>query len=935
MADFELEQLKTLFQNLADRLSNTKGDEYTIAKLALLEKSLNRIAGKIGEHDSKAVIDSKALANKFSKEFLDELKRIAPSTSPHDGSSNTGAGRNQGPLNIDFDKSTGGAFGKIKQFGSMVSGVSKALQSFGDGTVKAVNNIRSMDGSFGGLATAMGVGSGAIGAFAKVLDDNVNTYRAVQSSAEGSIHGFEDMHQAMLTSISSASEFADAMTKGSDGVRLLGGMDWAKMNQGFRKATAEVGYYAMSVSQMRDAQSAYLDMMKNQGTLFDLNQDDLVKGMTELVKSSKESASILGKNREDTLKQIANQSLDANFQAFLKSSGYDPKQVMQINTLLGSLPDELQGIVKESSQLYGGFSDSDKAQKSAVIQGTDMGDFVNQLIQGIYSKRAGGDNYVRDNLGAFQSAGKNADVARGGTAASLNAAGAEQFGFINRMTQAGAMLKPKELADEQRKQEDANSKDPGKVAVLSAEVMAKQAAATMDAAINKVFDNSLKQFGPQMLESVHAIDAWTAKLQESIKALDGIGGSALLLAGIAGSALAIGSSVAIATTVSSLVIKKGASIAANGLAKVGQGAKAVGDAALEGAKKTGTIFKSAAATAEGAAAGAATATEAGVAGVAKAAEGAVDDAGKAIANAAEGVKPVAPPEPATNVKPTPAEPVKPGTVSEAKPSTAGAVADGAADAGQAMSRGSKALSAAQKAAAFAKKLGPLAYILQGAQTYGELTDLNAKHEAGEINDDDFKKEFSKSLARALGGIGGGILGAELGAGVGAAGGTLVAPGLGTAIGGIGGGLAGGFAGAWGGEKLADQLTDSMYNAYFKSAPSAQPINGAQPNQQQNANNGNTPANPVMPPNADMLAQSRNSIEVPLTARDIKQPFDNLQTAIVTQLEISNKYLEAIRDLIRINNEVNKDGNTANVQSLTDLQRMLEDAVRSNRVQQIY
>lgn len=965
MADFELEQLKTLFQNLADRLSNTKGDEHTLARLALLDRSLKNIADKIGAHDSRAVIDSKALANKFSREFLDELKRVAP----HDPinlppGARSGAGAGQGMLNIDLEKQTG-FVSRLKGLSEGVSKTTKIISGLTGGIATATDRVRTMDGSFGSMATAMGLTGAAAGVMTKILDTNVDAYRGVQSSAEGSITSFEQMHQAMATSITTATEFSAAMTKGSDGVRLLGGMEWAKFNKGFRDATREVSFYAMTLPQIQAAQSSYLDMLKNQGTLFDLNQNDLVQGLNSLIKINDKMAGILGKNREDQMKAAQDQSRDSDFQTFLQSQNYSQDQLTQINQALAAakqIDPKLEASIKDMAMSGGGLQGANAAYMGP-MSGNQVGQEAISAAQKIFNGQVG-PRFAEDMMGSLRDAAKTVPIDQRTTLGQIGRMGGnEDFTAMTRTIMN--LLSTKDPAAVP----DADKKVGGDAekAVLGVEEAAKSVAASMDAALNRVMDTTLGKFGTTIKDSNTAIVEWSDSLRRSMGNMNSLTDALALTAGAGGTGLLIASIGTVGAAAGIFATKMATGLVKSGAKLAFDGAKALTNVAAEGAKRTGSIFSSAARSADAvgdAARGAAGAAETAAQAAARAGAGAgsaageaaqagtaavdaIADAAKDAGKAAQNIKPVEPawakamkadairpPEPATIApkppvpeipKPAPAtnvpvEPVRP----------VGAVGEAAGDAAQAAGKGSNALSAAAKAAKFAARFGtPISMLLQGAETYGEITDLNAKHESGEISDDQFKKEFSKSLAKALGGIGGGILGAQLGAAAGAAGGTMVAPGVGTAVGGVGGAIAGGMGGMFAGKEMASALTDSVFalvgpgNA--AQAPAAMP--------QVQGSGGNAPT--VTPPSTDTTARTGAPVEVPLTARDIKQPFDNLQTAMVAQLEQSNKLLEAIRDLIRINNEATREGTVSNAASQADMSRALDEMGRTQRNQNIY
>lgn len=149
--------------------------------------------------------------------------------------------------------------------------------------------------------------------------------------------------------------------------------------------------------------------------------------------------------------------------------------------------------------------------------------------------------------------------------------------------------------------------------------------------------------------------------------------------------------------------------------------------------------------------------------------------------------------------------VKPPTVGTPKAPTTSTTTQGSAKVAQAAGTKTATKSLGRS---IAKRVPVLGTLLTAAFLASELQETAELEEAGEISEDEAKKQ----KAGAWGGAGGGLAGAAGGAAAGAALGTLILPGVGTVIGGILGGVAGGVGGEMlgraGGESLASEPESS-------------------------------------------------------------------------------------------------------------------------------
>jgi hypothetical protein len=135
------------------------------------------------------------------------------------------------------------------------------------------------------------------------------------------------------------------------------------------------------------------------------------------------------------------------------------------------------------------------------------------------------------------------------------------------------------------------------------------------------------------------------------------------------------------------------------------------------------------------------------------------------------------------------------------------------EAAETATKTSKMLEGAKGVLKFLNKIPGLSLIASGAALIMDVKSAIDRHEAGEISDQQLKKEVTGALGSALGGLGGAELGSMLGGAVG----TLAFPGAGTIVGGILGGVGGFLAGEKGGKYLAEKAFD-----FFTEGKDAEP-----------------------------------------------------------------------------------------------------------------
>ncbi|MNK44122.1 hypothetical protein D3C87_628450 [compost metagenome] len=555
MADFDLEQMRMIFQGLADKLANTKGDESIVEKLKVIEKAIKGLEKKQGDQSKKSKADSKRENDQFIKDFVKEfdnasvLKGIKQAIEEQGAN---GAGPGQGALNLDpkdFQKFSSKLGGSLLAFGKLTS-------AMGNGTAKLVDNFGNLNGSFRGLANAAGITSGAIATMAAVLDDRADAYRAIVDSAEGTIGSLKDLGQAMHVSSLSADEFAQAMAKGTQGTRLLGGLPWAQLYGSIKDQTRAMGFYGYTAQGLLQAQNQYLDILSSRGDIFNTGQKDLVDGLNSLLLVNNKTAQILGKTRDEALQAQMAAARDADTQSYLMGLNLKADQKLAaenaIATAQGMSP-ELGKIFQDMFRLNGGMN-TDTAQIAALLP-SDTLRRIDALADAVRQGAIASEDVPKmwqEVAKSYQDNISSQQQMNTGILSAVQGAG-EQFSAFNRLNQG--MYNVKQDKDITADPTDPNRQDAGTIAILQANDTIRNMGAAVRDAATAVMDPLLTKFGPELLNIVGGTDGLIDKFRETIMTLKDFDGAISAIAAVfAGGAIINAASGIVGTLVAARMI---------------------------------------------------------------------------------------------------------------------------------------------------------------------------------------------------------------------------------------------------------------------------------------------------------------------------------------------------------------------------------------------
>lgn len=338
MSEVTFEQLKSLFENLQDRLDKTAGDKLTTDELSAIRAILDRQSREIKKMGQQAgnQTDPREFINQFWASWraqqplrpLTEAQRRqqtarATPSGPQDPESGTYIRRKQLEAAAGDD---------------VADSLRKSAKAARDETTSRRQNLNNFMKGLDSMAVKMHGFSGALakgsltGAFGgmtgKALDavqDRIDAYKEMNFNGEDQFSSIQQMTNAVNDAHMSVQELSKAV-ESSQGARNLGGKDYAALTGALTRATNDMGNMALSFDQRQEIMQEYLDIQTKQGNIRGLSQDQMVNGIKSLVKSSGETASILGMTRKEALEAQKAQAADANWSTFLNSMNMSQQQ---------------------------------------------------------------------------------------------------------------------------------------------------------------------------------------------------------------------------------------------------------------------------------------------------------------------------------------------------------------------------------------------------------------------------------------------------------------------------------------------------------------------------------------------------------------------------------------------------------------------------------
>lgn len=499
MADFEHEQLKSLFERLAERLDKTSGDEEHLLMLANLRTSITRLQKSLANSPQRN--NQQTVLQEFLKDFRGTTEGLVGKGSKGGGGDDTILRKFANDMLEDETDSRKKSAAANKQFKDTLNAAKSSLLNFDKG----------LDGSAASFASIIGLSGAASTKLFGAIDENVDMYRNLRQTGESSIDSIYGMRGAAQQFEMSTKQFVEAITKGTEGARQLGAIRFADINLKFRNATKSIGQLGLTADQITEAQQSYVQMLRDQGNLNTMDNGQIASGMERLIKSSNVTASILGKTREEVLKARENQAQDANFQTYLKTLSAEQQEALTdaATHIAESMGPAAAQQFKEQAMTGGAIITEQSAQRAALSpQETQM---MNSLRTQIMSS----GKFDQDMRTAFATqqrdlANSRSDIHNQQFAimgAGAGGALSEIFTGINAGVLAQSQLTPE-------KANDGSETDRAIITMVTFERTMARLNAQFQALLDNILEPLIMNIGPAFVNMLEGAVSWLGRVME-------------------------------------------------------------------------------------------------------------------------------------------------------------------------------------------------------------------------------------------------------------------------------------------------------------------------------------------------------------------------------------------------------------------------------------
>jgi hypothetical protein len=602
MADFDLEQLKSLFENLGDRLDKTSGDKMSREELAKI-KALLAAQGRKADKAPSAT-DPKDFVKEFFKEWgakdpLKDLRATGGSKSDKAPTRVSGTDGNRRGTLINEERARRGATEGLTLLERESRRTAGTTKTFGDATGKAGKNLDAFGaktgGAAGGFATAAGLAGKFFGSATGAILDRADYYRQILASGEGTVDSIQDMGRQAAAAGMTVKDFAESMSQGTQGARLMGAIKFAQLNKGINDMTRGAGAMGMTVEQIRDAGQDYAELLRIQGNSRETDMGKLTNGMFQMVRSSEATANILGLTRKEAMDLAKQNASNTNVQGSMEAKGYTSNQVQASNDLSGVFAQQYgeagKTLINDLIQ-YG--QPMNKAATDLAALMPEVAQQASQSVANIANNSAiDVKKAAYQNAQGMQQVGAEfrADRNRLG---SLSAIAGLEAGPLSAALTAGIAgtqnvrnMNTNERANAGTEQENGSKERDASSGILQIDGAAYQIDVVKDAAITAFVNPMVSVFGPVLKDTVlpnlrrfnDGLIAASMSLEKQTGPMAALGGTAMA---VAAGMVAFSSALSIMNTAKNLGILGGG-------AGAGAGGAGAGGAGATGA--LGSLFK--------------------------------------------------------------------------------------------------------------------------------------------------------------------------------------------------------------------------------------------------------------------------------------------------------------------------------------------------------
>lgn len=508
MADFDLEQLKTLFENLGDRLERTKGDQLTNTELTKIRNIMSAMSKQMDNKDPSKPVEPKKVIDEFWRQWRSEdpFKEVREQKSAGGQPRGTiikelqDARKGLGDYTDEFNRRSRTFGDKLTGFSNKLGEGSKQLDSF-------YSSIKQ-GGIMGGLGAMFG------GAFDKInnyINDKASDYRTMLAS-EGSISSVAEMNNAANNAAMSTRELAAAMADGADSARKLGALKWSSLTQTLNKSAKLVNELGVGFEGRQDGIAAFVEIASKQGNLQRLSTGQMASGIEQLVSSADETAHILGLTRKEALDRAKEQAQNHVQNALIRKMGFNNNSVTTAQNVMGELAGPLGQ--KLLTQVLATKGQGPTSKDTAVLANTNP-----QLVafaRSLYQQMEGGGkldiNAVRAQGQGVANSARNSDTT--GYLAQLASAADNLDSNL-----VGAIESTTKTADFEFNNKPNAKADESSQAVLGKEMLDREAVAALNSAVDTLANSIMKTYGDKLKDLT---DVTTKAIEQMKNAINGL-----------------------------------------------------------------------------------------------------------------------------------------------------------------------------------------------------------------------------------------------------------------------------------------------------------------------------------------------------------------------------------------------------------------------------
>jgi len=590
MSDLTYEQMKVLFENLQDRLDKTAGDKLSQEELERIREILDKTQKTIAKNQTQGKsADPKLIIN----EFFNQWRSNAPlrELTAAQKSGNRGNGPVSSPGNTFIERQLRDRAAAEKATSDTVDKSGKQVQT---GFKRAVGGVNEFGGhlnkagdKISGFVSALqkgslgGLAGGAVDKVLGAVQDRAENYREMIASGNGQFTSIQQMTNAVNESHMTMQELAKAMNGNSQGTRMLGAADYAKLTGAVTKQTNAIGNMGMNFEQRQELQAAYLDTMVGQGRIRNINENQMVSGILALKASSETTANILGMTRTEALAAQKEQASDPAMANVLAAIGANGDQAKSITDAAAIFQNQFGDV---GNKLFKQLTATGTATgEAAEFAATDQQAF--RMIKSFADQARSGQQIDQKSIAAAMKSygdstfGSQLNLLKGQM--SILGVGSPAFDTSLVGARNARNIGSGEIADP--------LKDPGTNAELAVQEALRASASALREGFDTLLNSISNEYGPQLHSAIMSAIDMATKLQQWLRgwqAMPGITSTiGIAIAGIVGLTGAVG----MATKSFSIIAGLGGSVAkifgggAAGAAGRGAGAGAGGAGAGAGA----------------------------------------------------------------------------------------------------------------------------------------------------------------------------------------------------------------------------------------------------------------------------------------------------------------------------------------------------------------